>query len=243
MKNNLSAFLFSISIIVASVVLGNAVVNRNKTQQTVTVTGLGKADFTSDLIVWTGSFSKTRTRLEQAYTDLGADKKIVADYLSKKGIDPASIIFQAIDITRDTKSKYGAKGNYIGSEFTGYTLRQKVKIESKAVEKIEKVSREITALLNKGVQFYSEPPRYYYTQLEDLKIKMIITATENARLRAEKIVQNAGAELGKLTAAHMGVFQITGRNSDERYSWAGTHNTSAKKKTASITMRLKYQLD
>ena len=243
MKSNLSALLFSISIIVVSIVLAHALINRNKAQQTLTVTGLGKADFTSDLIVWTGSFSKTHTRLQQAYAGLAADKKIVADYLGKKGITPASIVFQAIDITRDSKRKYAANGNYIGSEFTGYTLSQKIKVESKAVEKIEKVSRAIGDLLDKGVKFYSEPPRYYYTKLGDLKIKMIAAATENGRLRAEKIAQNANAKVGKLVSARMGVFQVTGQNTDESYSWAGTRNTSSKKKTASITVKLKYRID
>ncbi|WP_342774044.1 SIMPL domain-containing protein [Muriicola soli] len=79
--------------------------------------------------------------------------------------------------------------------------------------------------------------------MADLKIEMIAQATEDARLRAEKIAQNAGGELGDLLSAKMGVFQITGQNSDEEYSWGGVYNTSEKKKTASITMRLDYEVD
>jgi hypothetical protein len=41
----------------------------------------------------------------------------------------------------------------------------------------------------------------------------------------------------------MGVFQITGQNSAEDYSWGGTYNTSSKEKTASITMKLVYETD
>jgi hypothetical protein len=40
----------------------------------------------------------------------------------------------------------------------------------------------------------------------------------------------------------MGIFQITGQNSGEDYSWGGTFNTSSKAKTASITMKLDYQI-
>jgi len=57
---------------------------------------------------------------------------------------------------------------------------------------MEKVGREITELLNRGVQFSSTPPRYYYTKLADLKIEMISKATEDAKLRAERIAKNAG---------------------------------------------------
>ncbi|MDX5477478.1 MAG: SIMPL domain-containing protein, partial [Cyclobacteriaceae bacterium] len=91
-----------------------------------------------------------------------------------------------------------------------------------------------------GVKFYSQAPRYYYTDLESLKIEMISRATEDARVRAEKIAENSGSKLGRLISANMGIFQITGQNSNEDYSWGGTFNTSSKEKTASITMRLSY---
>jgi hypothetical protein len=38
-----------------------------------------------------------------------------------------------------------------------------------------------------------------------------------------------------------GVFQIVGYNSSEDYSWGGAFNTSSKKKTASVTVKLVYQ--
>ena len=121
-------------------------------------------------------------------------------------------------------------------------MTQSVQIESNKVEKIEKISREVTELLNEGVNFYSEAPRYYYTRLADLKIEMISKATEDARIRAEKIAAYSNGKLGALQAAKMGVFQITGQNSDENYSWGGTFNTSSKDKTASITMKLVYKV-
>jgi hypothetical protein len=76
--------------------------------------------------------------------------------------------------------------------------------------------------------------------LAELKIKMIESATKVARLRAEKIAKQAGGSLGSLKTADLGVFQITGQNSSEYYSWGGSFNTSSKKKTASVTIRLKY---
>ena len=124
----------------------------------------------------------------------------------------------------------------------GYELTQFIQIESNEVGKIEKISREVTLLLNQGVNFYSEAPRYFYTQLADLKIEMISKATEDARIRAEKIAAYSNGELGALQAAKMGVFQITGQNSTENYSWGGNFNTSSRDKIASITMKLVYKV-
>lgn len=242
MKNQLSAILFSIAIVISSIVLGNAFMNRNKVKGNISVTGLGKTNFTSDLIVWEGVFTKTNIQLEQAYSDLEKDKQIVLDYLISMGVKEESIVFNAVKTEQKRKSNYSDNGKYMGDEFVGYTLRQTVQIESKEVEKIEEVSREITELLTKGLQFYSNPPRYYYTQLEDLKIELVSAATENARYRAEKIAGNSKSDLDELRSAKMGIFQITGQHSNEDYSWGGAFNTSSKEKTASITMKLQYSV-
>jgi hypothetical protein len=239
MKKSFSSIVFSIAIISAAYLLGDAIINRNNGQGNISVTGLGNANFTSDLIVWEGSFSNTNKQLKLAYNNLEKDKKIITEYLISKGISANEIVFKAVQSRKDNKSIY-VNGKYAGDEFLGYVLTQSLQIDSKNVETVEKISREITELLNKGIEFYSQPPRYYYTKLADLKVEMISKATADARARAEKIADNSGGQLGDLISAKMGIFQITGQNSNESYSWGGAFNTSSKEKTASITMKLDY---
>ena len=242
MKNNVSAIVFALAIVIASIVLGNAVINRNKTNGSISVTGLGQTNFTSDLIVWEAKFSQVNRDLKQAYSDLKKDKETISDYLKSKGLSDDVIVFNAVETDKEFKQNYSVNGKYLGQEFIGYTLSQTVQINSKDVEKVEKISREVTELLNKGIQLYSLAPRYYYTKLEDLKIEMVAQATDNAHVRAKSIAENSGAQLGELSLAQMGIFQITGQNSNEDYSWGGAYNTSSKEKTASITMKLTYQV-
>lgn len=242
MKSYTNSMIFGIAIVVASIFLGKAYSDRNKKEGEILVTGLGKTDFTSDLIVWEGRFGAQNMDLKQAYLTLENNKSVINEYLSKKGINTDQLIYSAVITQEKNKRIYSSNGDYIGDEFAGYELTQSVQIESKDVDKIEKVSREITELLNQGVRFYSESPRYYYTKLADLKIEMISKATEDARIRAEKISEFSGGDLGELESAKMGVFQITGQNSKENYSWGGTFNTSSKEKTASITMKLVYKV-
>jgi len=237
-----SSVIFSIAIVLAAIFLGNAYVERTQTKGTISVTGLGSEDFTSDLIVWEGNFSREDLDLKQAYSDMENDKKLVDEYLVSKDISPEKAVFSAIRTFENTRRDY-VDGKYVGDVFEGYNLSRTVKIESTDVEKIETLSREITELLNQGLQFYSNPPRYYYTKLSDLKIQMISKATEDARVRSEKIAENSGGTLGDLKSARMGVFQITGQNSSEEQSWGGTFNTADKDKTATITMRLQYEVD
>ncbi len=243
MKNYINAVIFGIAIVIASYFLGEAYKNRTQVDGEIRVTGLGKVNFISDLIVWEGSFSVANYELKNAYASLEKDKITIKKYLVSKGIKESKIVFQAVNTQKQMETLYSPNGKYMGEQFVGYRLTQRIKIESKEVDKVEKISREISELLNQGIDFYSEQPRYYYTKLSDLKIEMISQATEDAKLRAEKIAQFSGGQLGSVKSAKMGVFQITGQNSKEDYSWGGTFNTNSKAKTASITVKLIYQVD
>lgn len=242
MKNIGAAIAIGLALIITSVVLVSGIKQRNDYNDTIVVTGLGKKDFVSDLIVWSGSFSRLEMNLKDAYTKLDTDREIIRKYFSAKGVKESDLVFSAVDINKEYEYQYLQNG---GSNriFKGYRLTQTVKIESKEVDKVESISREVTELINQGVEFNSNTPQFYYTGLSDLKLEMISAATEDARQRAERIAENSNAKLGNLKEASMGVFQIIAQNSNEDYSWGGTYNTAAKKKTATITMRLEFAID
>lgn len=240
-----STLIFSTALIVATIILSYTYLNRYPKNHTgfVEVKGMGQTNFDSDLIVWEGRFSKENINLREAYLEIEKDKKVVQDFLISKGLTDDEIIFGPVSTSEVDKTLFSIEGKVIGEEFLGYKLSQEVMIESSDLDKIEKVSRLITEVLNSGVRFYSFEPRYYFSGLSNLKIDLISKATEDARIRAEKIALNSGAELGDLISADMGVLQIVGQNSGESYSWGGTFNTSYRKKTASITMDLDYKLE
>lgn len=243
MKTNFSAVVFSIAIIIAALLIGNAYKDRAKTEGIISVTGLGKKDFTSDLIVWDGYFSKENTDLKIASEELEKDRIIIKDYLLKNGINESEVVFNAVNMTEKNVNKYSSDGKFAGTEFAGYTLTQSMQITSKEVKKVEDLSRKITELLSSGIQFYSDPPRFYYTKLADLKIELISEATKDAKERADKIAEKSGGNMGDLISAQMGILQITGQYSNEEFSYGGTFNTTSKEKSASITMRLTYRVD
>lgn len=239
-KKHLTAVIIGIAVVLSAMIFSTTIKNRNAHTDTISVTGLGSTDFNSDLIIWNSSFTKKSEDLKSAYASLESDRNAMKNYLISKGVKENEIIFSSVNISKDYNKTYDEQGNIRSEIFTGYTLSQSVQIESKEVEKIENISRQVTELINSGVELHSNPPEYYYTKLAELKLKMIAEATKDARLRAEKIAENAGAKLGDLKKSDMGVFQIIAQNSSEDYSWGGSFNTSSKKKTANITMKLTY---
>lgn len=242
-KNYITVGIASLGVVISSIFLGNSFKNRNKSQNTISVTGLGSKKFTSDLVTWTGSFSRNSSNLSTAYEELASDRRIISDYLKSKGIKDSEIVFSSVDIQKEYRNYTDSNGYYVRGEFSGYNLYQSVTIESKEVGKIENLSRSITEIINSGVELTSSQPQYFYTKLADVKQEMIASATQDAKLRAEKIANNAGASLGDLKKANMGVIQITAPNSGEDYSWGGVYNTSSKEKEASITIKLEYEID
>ena len=243
MKTSLNAIILAVAVIISAYLFSHAFQYRNQSDNTISVTGLGKKDFVSDLIVWSGSFSRKNFTLKDAYAALDADRENIKNYLSGKGIDANEIVFSAVNFNKDYNFTYNENGSTREQIFTGFTLTQTVTVQSKDVNKIENISRQSSELINSGIEFYSNPPEYYYTKLAELKIQMIAEATKDAQVRAKSIAENAGAGLGNLKKSDMGVFQITGQNSSEDFSYGGSFNTAAKNKTANITVKLVYQVD
>jgi hypothetical protein len=243
LKHHFATFLICAAVITTGLILGKSYMSKGKPDDTVSVIGLGEESFDSDLIVWRASFSRRSMELKDAYAQLNADIRKVKSYLKSRGISDEEMVFEAADISKEWSNIYDDEGNVRQTIFDGYSLNQSVKVSSKKVNVVEQTSRQVSELIDAGIELNSYAPEYYYTKLAQLKLKMIEAATKDAHERAAKIAENGGGSLGKLMFADMGVFQITAENSSEEYEWGGSFNTSSRRKTASVTIRLKYEID
>ena len=169
---------------------------------------------------------------------------MIKNYLVKNGVSEDEMVFNSVNINQHYNSRYNDEGEYVGDYAEGYDLYQEVSVTSNDVDKIEKISRDITELIESGVEFSSGSPEYYYTKLDELKLQLIEEATQNAKERVTIMAEGTGEKPGKLLNASLGVFQITARNSaEEDYSYGGTFNTSSREKTATITVKLNYTVE
>src|SRR6266404_916898 len=181
-----------ISFIIGLWIVGAAYKYRSTTMETINVTGLAEKDFASDLIVWNGSYSRKSMDLKNAYAALKNDETTIRTYLKDKGIADNEMVFSSININKEFSNKIDETGRQASQEFTGYNLVQSVKIESNNVDKIDKISREVTELINSGIEFNSSPPLYYNTKLSEVKMDLLARASADAKARAEVIAKNAG---------------------------------------------------
>jgi hypothetical protein len=158
MKEIRNSVIIALTIIITALILTNAYRNRNSSSNSIAVTGLGSKDFVSDLIVWSGYFVKRNLILKDAYAQLDSDRESIKSYLIGKGVKAENLVFSAVEIEKEYETTY--EGERSKSVFVGYRLTQYVSIESNEVDKIEDVSRQVSELINTGVEFYSNTPQY-----------------------------------------------------------------------------------
>ena len=98
MRKVISTLLISLAIVIGCWILGSSFLKSKRTPSAVSVTGLSTRDFSSDLIVWTGGFSRRAFVLQDAFNQLKSDQETVRKYLLKKGIKNNEFVFSAVDI-------------------------------------------------------------------------------------------------------------------------------------------------
>lgn len=239
-----NALIIGLCIVVSCVSLAIGLAHfRSESSHVITATGSASVDFEADIIIWRGSFSAVAYTSQDAYSKIKQDAELVKNYLTSNGVTDEEIVFNSVDISRTYRDVYDVNGNYVGSEPDGYQLTQDVTVSSSNLDNIEKVSRDISSLLDQGVELSSGAPEYYYSDLDALKLDLIDKASINAKDRIDIVAKNSGAKLGKLKNSSLGVFQITAKNSGtSSYSYDGAFDTTSRYKTATITVKLEYDL-
>ena len=134
--------------------------------------------------------------LKEAYASMKADKEVGRDFVLSRGIPEEDFAFLAIDMEQKFKSvpQFNDDGDLVHREqvFDGYKLTRGFKVTSDDIDLIERISQEVTELIEENVYITSYPPKYFYTQLGELKIQMIAAASADGQTRARTAVEGAG---------------------------------------------------
>ncbi len=217
----------AIGLVLASVIGGWAFVKGKRGDQTITVTGSA------------AGVSYQAPVLSDAYRSLSENVPRVKSYLIGKGIPENQITISSI--SSQTLHARNDQGEDTG-QITGYSLRQELEVRSNDVDKIAKIAREATELINQGILLESMAPAYHYTKLGEEKITMLAEAAKDAKVRAEKVAESTGSSIGSVRTARMGVLQITPADSNE-VSDSGMNDTSSLEKDITAVVNVGFEID
>jgi hypothetical protein len=229
----------AIGLVISSVIGGWAFVKGKQGDQTITVTGSARKRIKSDLVIWKASVSYQAPVLADAYRSLSQNVPRVKAYLINKGIPENEITISSI--SSQTLHARDSNGQDTG-EITGYSLRQELEVRSNDVDKIAKIAREATELINQDILLESMAPEYHYTKLGEEKITMLAEAAKDAKTRAEKVAEATNSRIGSVRTARMGVLQITPADSNE-VSDMGMNDTSSLDKDITAVVNLSFEID
>ena len=232
-----------VSTITSTVVAARAYQSRVKqqasSQREITVKGSARERVSSDIGVWTITVSGEGKTLPEAFAVLEAGAGKVTAFLKEQGFGEAEVSMQAIE----TKSHYAkdSSGNATWN-VEGYELSRQVTVSSGTVSRIAGAAGEVTKLIKDGVVVSSSRPRFYYTKIADLKVRILGAAAKDALARAGEIAKNSGGTVAGVRSVQMGVLQITEPNSTEVRS-EGIYDTDTIEKDVSAVVTVAYGIE
>ncbi len=204
-------------------------------EDTLSVTGSVRERVTSDVIKWTSNFSRTvpAEELRSGYQMMQNDQIKVLNFFDNNGFTEEDLIISPVFMEQLYLYDPNApKEN---------ALRQTVEIQSTDVEKITSMAKNTQQLIDQGVIFSTQSLEYTYSKLPELRISLIPDAINDAKLRAQKIAEGSGKEIGVIKSATLGVVQVLPVGSTEVSDW-GTYDTSTIEKEVMIPVTVIFTL-
>lgn len=237
------AVLACASVVASTWLLGDRLVRVmqiRESDRTVSVTGSAKIRVRSDLVVWSATVSARGTTLADAWSTLSKSTPRVRQFLVEYRVPEKQIVVNAVD----TEELYErtVDGIEIPEKIIGYKLFQTVAVTSNDLDRITEVSRQVTELIEQGIEIESEPPSYLYTGLAELKIRLVAAAAQDARTRAEQITKANHSRILGLASSRMGVVQVNAAN-ETRVSWDGVNDVDSIDKDAFVAVSAVYYVE
>src|SRR6478672_1832271 len=130
----LKPLIIGIAIIVTAIILGAAFKNRNATQDSISVVGLGTRDFESDEIYWSGKYNAKAMQAKDAYTMINDDREKVKAFFISKGFKLSEFNFGGVSFEKSFRTiTLESKGEVIKTEevFDGFTATQSITFSSR----------------------------------------------------------------------------------------------------------------
>lgn len=226
-------------------------VRKKEEKQIMRVTGSATKRITSDMIEWTAEIRAEDPDRIAAYRKLRESREKVVAFLKTLGVKEteikpqSSVLSESFEEVNETEVLPGSNATVRRTvqKLKGYAASESITVTSVDVPLVEKASREITSLLENGVDVNSQSPRYHYTKLSDLKIEMLAAAAADARLRAEHILGAAGNAMpGRLMSADMGIININPANSTAT-SVEGNNDKTSFEKDIITVIRSQFEVD
>lgn len=209
----MAAIVLALGLALSGIFIGQGFARGRATDRYVEVKGLAEREVTADLALWPLRYVTTGDDLSVAQAQITRSTRQVFAFLSRHGIDTASVQLQALEVSDAFANRFpGERGG------PRYVIQQTVMVRSRSPEVVVAASQRVSELVGAGVVLSSSGeygiggPTFVFTRLNQLKPSMVKEATANARAAAEQFAADSRTALGGIRQANQGVFVILPRD-------------------------------
>lgn len=238
-KNLIPSLIIGAAFVIGVIIFSITWRGNQNANQKITVTGSAKIEIVSDFGILKGTLSVSAFTADAAYRELQNQKKKLVEYIVSQGFPKEKINF--FTVTNYAQYELNSMG-YTTNIVRGYVYSQRLEVQSENVELINKLSLEISGIVERGVTFYVEPPDYHYSKLANVKIEVQAQAAKDAMERAKKIAEATGRKIGPMKDARMGILQITPKYSNQISDY-GINDLSSIEKEITAVVSASFELE
>lgn len=214
MKNHIvESLILAVSIVLLGALFHSAIVYTSDKDRSVTVRGLAVTTVPADNAVWNLNFQDRGNDLPDLYKSIEKKNGIIVQFLKDCGFDEKEISVSSPNIT-DLEDYSEKRPQY------RYRVASKITLLTGKVNLVRSAIMQQRKLVEQGIVLerdYGGAVSYSYTNLNEIKPKMIEEATHNARQAAEKFAKDSDSKLGKIRVAYQGQFSIDDRDESTPY--------------------------
>ena len=212
-RSVVAAILIALGLTLGGLLIGHGFASGRASDRYVEVKGLAEREVTADLALWPLRYVSTGDDLAATQAQLTRNTRQVFAFLSRSGIDTASVQLQALEVSDAFANRFpGERGG------PRYVIQQTVMVRSGKPNVVLAASQRVSELVGAGVVLSSSGeygmggPTFIFSRLNQLKPSMVKEATANARAAAEQFAADSKSDLGSIRQANQGVFVILPRD-------------------------------
>lgn len=230
-----SAAVLALGIIVAAWIGAYAFTSVRAADNTIQVTGSATQRVEADTAKWTVSVSRVATQegIGAATSRVADDAQQVINFFHAAGITAENITVTPVFADQNYSSDANAP--------TRYNVHEDVTLQSDDPALVDKLSKQISALAQKGILVSPQSPEYYVSTLPQLRVALIGRAVQDAKARALEIASSTGQHVGALKSSSSGVVQVMAPNSVDVSDY-GSYDTRTIDKQVMVTARATFFL-
>ena len=234
----ITATILSFGLIISAALISNAIYNSDRSQSRITVKGVAEKRVKADKAIINIIFSTSNTKLEDAQSNIAGKEKAVLDIL--KSLELKENEYQINNVK--VQPKFSERQQERETKILSYDVMQSIAVIPKNIEKRDEIYQKLQELKITFNNIEIIKPEYYIISIEKYKKDLLISATENAEMRAIEMLKVNKNEIGRLENMTQGQFEVLPDREDTKHVNDDELNQMYKKlrSVVTVTYLIKY---